>query len=93
MRKQLVSLVSDALVHQSISYNRGHENQGASIDVLSEVKRILSASGLSRNKNAQSVLTEIVDFDTTNNEALKYAKALSFTTRGFIKNEIKKLIK
>lgn len=93
MRKELNKIVADAIKHQRISYNRGHENQGASIDVLAEIRRTLTGVGLQRNKSAQAVLTEISEFDTVNNEALKYAKSLSFTVRGFIRNEVRALIK
>lgn len=95
MRKEMNSIIKNAISQQRQSYNRGHENQGANIDVLSEVKRILSTKALSRNKKAISLLTEIHDFDTILNEhePLKYAKSLSFPVRNYIKKEIFNLIR
>lgn len=88
MRKEISAIIKSAVAQQLVSYNKGHENQGASIDVLSEIQRLLSVKSLSRNKKAQALLTEITEFDTVNNEALKYAKHLSFPVRSFIKREV-----
>lgn len=91
MRKEITAIIDAAVKSQRVSYNRGHENQGASIDVLAEIRRLLSAPFLSRNKKAQEVLTEIQAFDTINNEAIKYAKHLSYQTRTLIQREVKAL--
>lgn len=91
MRKEIKSIIDSALKQQLVAYNRGHENQGSSIDVLAEVRRLLSVPFLSRNKKAQDVLTEIQTFDTLNNEAIKYAKHLSYQTRTLIQREVKAL--
>ena len=93
MRKEIISIIASAVKLQRVSYNKGHENQGASIDVLSEIRRLLSTQSLSRNKKAQEVLTEIQAFDTLHNEAIKYAKHLSFPVRGQIKRETFALIR
>lgn len=93
MRKEITAIIKSAITQQLVSYNKGHENQGASIDVLSEIQRLLGVKSLQRNKVAQSVLTDITDFDTVNNEALKYAKHLSFPVRSFIKREVFNLVR
>ncbi|AIA64838.1 lysis inhibition; accessory protein [Cronobacter phage S13] len=93
MRKEITAIIKSATSQQFGSYLKGHENQGASIDVLSEIQRLLSVKAMSRNKNAQAVLTEIADFDNLHNEALKYAKHLSFPVRNFIKREVHNLVR
>lgn len=93
MRKEIIAIIKEATTQQFGSYMKGHENQGASIDVLAEIQRLLSVKALSKNKNAQAVLTEIAEFDNLHNEALKYAKHLSFPVRNFIKREVRGLIR
>ncbi|WNL62974.1 hypothetical protein [Citrobacter phage Ci1] len=93
MRKEIQGIIKRALTQQAGAYNRGHENSGASIDVLAEIRRLLSVQSLSRNKKAQEVLTEIAAFDTLNNEAIKFAKHLSYQTRLVIKQDLKAVIR
>lgn len=88
MRKEITAIVKEAIKQQNVSYNRGHENQGASIDVLAEIYRLVGTRQLRGNKKAGELLTEIENFDNLNNEALKYAKQLSFPVRAYVKKEV-----
>ena len=78
MQKQ----IAHALKLQPNAWNNGHENYGASIDVLSEAKDILEYF-----KHLNPVQTELLEKLKTN-ESLKYAKSLGSAARKVVRHYV-----
>lgn len=87
-------IIKAAIAIQNVEYFAGnHDNQGASIDVLNEMKTVLSDSRNNKNKKAQKILDDIAFFDVSENYALKFVKPLSSAARSKIRNATIQLIR
>ncbi|QPB12387.1 rIII lysis inhibitor accessory [Providencia phage PSTCR6] len=75
-----MKFVQLALDLQRAAYQNGHENYGASIDVLAEALRILD--GFKHLNPAQKAL----QIELTENDNLKYAKPLCSSARKAVRH-------
>ena len=72
MNHQLKSIVNKALTKQRVAFNEGHENSGASIDVLAVIQSTFKDS---KDPKVVGILNQISEFEAVY-DALKHAKEL-----------------
>lgn len=78
MQKFISNLVKNAVAKQQKAYNNGHDNQGASIDVLAVAHHFAKfESANSKNRKADALAAHIDVWNTQNDNAI---------TRGFNKD-------
>ena len=88
MSDNLDRLVAIGIKLQRVAYNTGHDNKGASIDVLAYIlKEFDDIKRYARNRRVQYLISEIKTWDLAN-DALKYAKPLAQNTRLSVRREI-----
>lgn len=88
MSEQLTQLIATAIKLQRVAYNAGHENQGASIDVMAYILREFASNPRQqRNRRVQTLVSEIQGWNETN-DALKYAKPLAQNTRFAVRRAV-----
>lgn len=84
--KFILDLISKAVKVQQVAYNNGHENQGASIDVVAEIYKTCTHNKYRGNREAGDLLMQIHNSDFE--DSLKYAKPLCFKAKSIIRSEL-----
>lgn len=85
------SLVRGGVVAQRQAWNAGHENQGASIDVLAYALEV--ASALPKNKKAVELVEYINQWDMEQGYGLRFAKDLDSSVVRILTTELKDYFK